>query len=61
MKKLVGHLFGVILATILITVVGACTAPQSAPESTKVFVQGEPVKAPYGCVELRKREGKDAC
>lgn len=48
-------------AIVLVAILGACSAFEPRPVPTDTFVPGERVEAPYGCVELRKREGKDAC
>lgn len=44
-------------ALILLFLLGACaTIPNSEP-----LPSGEPTPAPYGCEDLRDREGENAC
>jgi len=44
-------------ALLLLLFLGACAiVPESEP-----LPSGEPTSAPYGCEDLRKREGENAC
>lgn len=49
----------VLWAAFAALVLSGCKLFDEQPETG--FIPGEPVATPYGCVELRKREGPDAC